>query len=401
MLLVAIVGLGLVAAAAAFAAVALTREIPPVRVVTTRAPSAFPRRPTGLTWPAQGQAAVAVPGVGVIRSSHATQSQPIASVAKIMAALTVLHDHPLAAGGSGPEIEVTPGDVAVYRADMKAGQSTVAVAPGEVLSEREALEGLLLPSGNNLATLLAEWDAGTESAFVDKMNAEARRLGMAHTHYADASGYDPATVSTALDQVRLASVALRNPTLAQVAALHEAELPVAGTVRNLDALLGPGGVLGGKTGNTTGAGGCFVFLARIPAHGRRLTVVGAVLGQPGAGEYAQLDAAFAATKALLKSARAQPVALRAVLTGHRFGRLTSAWQHPVAIRLGHVPGLVGWSGVPLRTRIVAPRHLHAPVAAGQVVGTLLVQAGPQRAKIPLLAARAIPKPSLGWRLTHP
>ena len=53
-----------------------------------------------------------------------------------------------------------------------------------------------------MATLLGEWDAGSELAFVDRMNATARRLGLVHTHYSDASGYQIETVSTAKDQVR-------------------------------------------------------------------------------------------------------------------------------------------------------------------------------------------------------
>jgi D-alanyl-D-alanine carboxypeptidase (penicillin-binding protein 5/6) len=400
-LFVAVAGVGLIVAAAAFAAVALTREVPPVSVITARLPRAVQKPALRFAWPAQGQAAVAVPGVGLVRSGDSAPPQPIASVAKVMTALIVLRDHPLGAGQSGPEVQVTPQDVATYRADMKAGQSTVVVAPGEELSERQALEGLLLPSGNNLATLLAKWDAGTESAFVDKMNAEARTLGMTDTHYADASGFDPATVSTALDQVRLASVALRTPALAQIAALPQAQLPVAGAVRNLDALLGADGVLGGKTGNTSAAGGCFVFLARIPAGGRTLAVLGAVLGQPGVGEFAALDSAFDAARALVASARPGPVSLRAVLHRRRVGMLTSAWERPVAIWLGRIPNLIGWSGVPFRMRIVAPRHLHAPIRAGQVVGALVVRIGPQRASIPLVSGRALAKPTLGWRITHP
>lgn len=104
-----------------------------------------------------------------------------------------------------------PADVAVDRADRAAGQSVVTVVTGERLTERQALEGLLLPSGNNIATLLARWDAGSEAAFVAKLNAQARALGLTHTRYADASGEQAGTVSTAGDEVRLAMLALEVP----------------------------------------------------------------------------------------------------------------------------------------------------------------------------------------------
>ena len=85
------------------------------------------------------------------------------------------------------------------------------VRVGEQLSELQALEGALIPSGDNIIQLLATWDAGSTRAFVKRMNALARRLGMDHTHYAGPSGVNPATVSTASDQLRLAAAAMANP----------------------------------------------------------------------------------------------------------------------------------------------------------------------------------------------
>ena len=69
----------------------------------------------------------------------------------------------------------------------------MSVQPGEKLNERQLLDGLLVHSANNLADVLAQWDAGSIPAFVAKMNATATSLGMTHTHYADASGLDPGT----------------------------------------------------------------------------------------------------------------------------------------------------------------------------------------------------------------
>ena len=148
---------------------------------------------------------------------------------------------------------MTPADVAIYRADLAAGQSVARVKAGQGLSERQALEALLLPSANNIATLLARWDAGNLEAFVTKMNQQARRLGLKHTSYADASGVDSATMSSANDQARLATAALRKRVFAQIVSMRQAQLPVAGVVGNLNPLLGRGGVFGVKTGSTSGA----------------------------------------------------------------------------------------------------------------------------------------------------
>ena len=113
------------------------------------------------------------------------------------------------------------------------------------------------------------------------MNAAARSLGMTHTRYTDPSGYDDATVSTAADQVRLVDRAMRLPVFASIVATPSATLPVAGTVHNTNTLLGHDGFVGVKTGSDDAAGGCFAFRAIRWIDGKRTTITGVVLGQPG------------------------------------------------------------------------------------------------------------------------
>jgi serine-type D-Ala-D-Ala carboxypeptidase (penicillin-binding protein 5/6) len=67
---------------------------------------------------------------------------------------------------------------------------------GEKLTELQALQAMLIPSGNNIASLLARWDAGSQAAFVAKMNFAVGPLGLRSTRCADVSGADPATAST-------------------------------------------------------------------------------------------------------------------------------------------------------------------------------------------------------------
>jgi len=170
-----------VVATLAYVVFALMRSAPVSVSVASARTGGFPRGPARLAWPRHGQAAVAVQGVGLIGAHGSPRPTAIASVAKVMTAYVVLGDHPLPGHASGPQIIVRSPDVAVYSADLAAGQSVLAVRAGERLTERQALQGLLLASGNNIATLLARWDAGTEGAFVNKMNERARALGLAHT----------------------------------------------------------------------------------------------------------------------------------------------------------------------------------------------------------------------------
>ena len=241
-------------------------------------------------WPADGQAAVQI-GQSRIQAGPNQHAAPIASVAKVMTAYLVLRDHPLRPGQDGPTITLTDADVADTDRRRRQQESVVSIATGEQLTERQALQALLLPSANNIAAVLARWDAGSIDRFVGRMNATARSLGMTHTRYTDPSGYDEATVSTAADQVRLVDRAMRVPVFARIVATPSVWLPVAGSVHNTNRLLGHNGFVGVKTGNTNAAGGCFAFRAVRRVDGKWTTITGVVLGQPGLG------AAFAAADA--------------------------------------------------------------------------------------------------------
>jgi serine-type D-Ala-D-Ala carboxypeptidase (penicillin-binding protein 5/6) len=249
-------------------------------------PAHRPAELAGSVWPADGQAAVVLSGQPRIHVGPNQHAAPIASLAKVMTAYLVLRDHPLRSGQGGPTITLTDADVG--DTDRRAGQqeSVVPVAAGEQLTERQALEALLLPSANNIAAVLARWDAGSEARFVARMNAIARSLGMADTRYTDPSGYDDGTVSTAADQMRIIERAMRLPVFARIVATPSATLPVAGTVQNTNLLLGHDGFVGVKTGSDNAAGSCFAFRAIRWIDGKRTTITGVVLGQPGGDQVA-------------------------------------------------------------------------------------------------------------------
>jgi serine-type D-Ala-D-Ala carboxypeptidase (penicillin-binding protein 5/6) len=244
-------------------------------------------------WPASGQAAVQV-GRSQIQAGPGQHPAAIASVAKVMTAYVVLRDHPLQVGQEGPTITLTDADVADTARRAGQDESVVPIEAGEQLTERQALQALLLPSANNIAAVLAQWDAGSAGRFVARMNAAARALRMTHTRYTDPSGYDDATVSTAADQVRIVDRAMRLPAFARFVAMPSATLPVAGAVHNTDRLLGYDGFVGVKTGSDSAAGGCFAFRVIRFIDGKRTTITGVVLGQPGYPQAAAgLDAADA------------------------------------------------------------------------------------------------------------
>jgi D-alanyl-D-alanine carboxypeptidase (penicillin-binding protein 5/6) len=365
----------IVVAGLLFAVAPLTQPAPaPITQLALPATVKIPGVRPALPWPQSGQASLAVDGIGSVGTSGAQTPAPIASVTKMMTAYAILTAHPLRPGEQGPALTVTAQQAAAYQGEAARSESLIPVRAGAVFTERQALTALMLPSANNMARILGAWDAGSVGAFVAKMNAIAAVLGMDRTHYTDPSGFDPGTVSTAEDQVLLAQQAMRIPAFAEIVAQRTATVPMAGPVRNSNRLLGLDGVVGIKTGSTTQSGGCLVFAVRVAVAGMTITIVGAVLGQPGKQSGPQLANVFAAAQLLI---RAVPKVL---------GRYTViAAGKPIAVIRGPLGrgtflattselAVFGWPGLTVRFVADIP-PVPGRLAAGRDFGRLNVQTG--------------------------
>lgn len=385
-------------AAIAFVVVQLVRAVPPPSLTagparTTTVPGSL----AGLPLPPGAQTSVAVEGVGTLTSTAGEQPNPIASVTKLMSALLILRDHPLAAGAQGPSIAVTPADVAAYQQGRAAQDSVVAVVDGERLTERQALEAALIPSADNIINLLARWDAGSTAAFVAKMNAEAHRLGLTATHYAGPSGVNPATVSTAADQLRLAEVAMANPTLAQIVSMPQVVLPVAGLQYNVNGDLGRNGIVGVKTGWVPQGGASFVFAARQQVAGRRRLVLGAIIGER---QTPALPTALGYGSRLARAVAGRVETVQVVHPGERFATVRTGTGATLPVVTAGSATLLAWPGAAVHETVEPGRALHLPIAAHAVVGHLVVEVGSEQQVVPLEVTASASAPSLSWRLTR-
>ncbi|WP_274918317.1 D-alanyl-D-alanine carboxypeptidase family protein [Streptomyces sp. WZ-12] len=260
----------------------------------------------GLPWPDEGQTSLAVQGVqgiGNLGTRGAQTPVPIASVTKVMTAYVILRDHPLHGDEEGPAISA---DQQAADESVSGTESTAPVRAGRDYSQRQLLQLLLLPSGNNIARLLARWDAGSEEAFVVKMNQAASGLGMNRTAYTDASGIESTTVSTSQDQLKLAREAMKNDVFRKIVATPSATIPGSpGTVLNTNTLLRMPGVVGLKTGSSTPAGGNLVWAATARDDGRGPLVLGVVLHQQAGTSAEQgLHAALDRSEKLITAVRA-------------------------------------------------------------------------------------------------
>ena len=344
-----------------------------------------------LPWPAKGAAAVGATDIGLLATGGPTTPQPMYSVAKIMTAIVLLDDKPLQPGEQGPAIPVDATDVASYQKRLAAGESVVKVQAGEALSEYQAVEGMLIPSGNNIAELVAKWDAGSETAMVAKLNARAVALGLPSTRFDDVSGVSDKTVSVPSELVKLAALAIKNPVVAAIIGQKQAELPVAGVVYNVDYALGQENIIGIKTGSSPVGAANFVFASSFQLEGRPIIILGAVMG------LTTLDEAFAASKALIVAVRPNLHVKHLLLAKQTVGQYTTPWGSRTDIVAKDGLDVLTWPGMVVRTHFEA-RPVSPPTAAGVPVGTFSVKVGDQALMSTLLTDTSLSKPTTRYKL---
>jgi len=374
---------------------ALLLPIPSLNIEQTTRLTA-PAETISLPWPSKGAAAVGLVGSTVIVSSGASQKLPTASTAKLMTALAVLDKKPLAPGQEGPLVPITQADVANYQSYVAHDGSNIPVVAGEQLTEYQALQALLLPSANNIADTLAVWAFGSIENYTQYANKKSAALDMHDSYFSDASGFSAATVSTPSDLVKLGKATLGAAVLREIAAQPTATLPVAGTVHNVNYLLGTDSIDGLKTGNSDEAGGCFVFTATITPAGATQTVrmVGAIMNAP------YLSTAIDASLPLIEAMPQTFAAVTPIQTGNQLASYETPWGESTAITAPRNLSLLRWKPEGINTEVTT-RIKFAAANNYQQVATAKASSSLGQQSLDLDFSQTITPPSLWWRLTHP
>lgn len=201
--------------------------------------------------------------------------RPMGSITKVMTALVVLQ-----AGDLNRKIKVTKAAVRYVSRD---GASSAGLIPGDVLTARQLLAAMLIPSGCDAAYLLATAYGPGRPAFIAKMNAVAARLGMTSTHFTSFDGMpyptEHSTYSTPADLVTLGTAAMKFRVFRAIVARRRYRLGATASHhaylwQQTNKLIGSyPGALGIKTGDTKAAGNCLLFEARRNG----VTLIGVVL----------------------------------------------------------------------------------------------------------------------------
>ncbi|MGR4883267.1 D-alanyl-D-alanine carboxypeptidase family protein [Streptomyces sp. LARHCF249] len=383
------------------AVVQLVRPLPePKLVMTEKSSYTFGGTKPELPWPSEGQAYMAAAGLGTLGQSGEQKPVPIASVTKSMTAYIILRDHPIKKGEQGQMIDVDKqAETEGKKNDSVNNESTLdTVKEGDKISEYDAIAALMIPSANNIARLLARWDAGSQEAFVKKMNDTAKELGMANTTYTDPSGLDATTVSTAEDQVKLGLKLVEIEALLDITKKPSWVDPSGKSWRNWNGLVPYNESLGIKTGTTTKAGGNLLFAAQKKIGNTNQLIVGAVLGQH---KPPIIDSVLAASKQLMiatqKALEGAPVVKKGTVVGYVDDGLGG--RTPV-VATADVQA-VGWASLTVNVKLAdGGGKIPQTAKAGTEIGVLTVGEGASQVKVPVALQSELAAPGIGGKLTR-
>ncbi len=374
---------GAVALALSIAAAA-TAAPPPVAA----APSGLPQRvapatPAAVAAPTIDAAAytlVDVTSGQTLAAENADERRDPASLTKLMTAYLVF--------GALRDKTITPSQmVTVSEAAWRAEGSRMFIEPRKAVSVDELLHGMIVQSGNDASIALAELVAGSEAAFAQRMNEEAKRLGLINTHFVNATGLpDPQHYASASDIARVAAALIRDfPDYYPYYSLKEYRYNnITQPNRNRLLWIDPY-VDGVKTGHTEAAGWCLVASAKRGERRLLSVVLGAGSNAARASESQKLlNYGFQAFDTVELYAPDKPVSRLRVWKGEAAdvaaGFLASRY---VTLPKGKADKLA--------LTQAATEPLLAPVTRGQRVGVVSVALeGKPIAEFPLVALEDVP-----------
>ncbi|MDF9813731.1 D-alanyl-D-alanine carboxypeptidase [Streptomyces sp. SPB162] len=375
------------------------RPLPAPELTLTSASSyTFEGGQLSLPWPVMGQSVAEVEGLGSLGVRGAQTPVPIASVTKVMTAYLILRDHPLKGKETGPKIKI---DQTAADEAASVDESRVQVKLGQEFTERQLLQLLLIPSGNNIARALARWDSGTQEAFVVKMQKAATDLGMKNTTYTGASGFEETTKSTAVDQLMLARTVMKNDVFRSVVAMPDAVVPGVPKLYNNNGLLATSpGVIGIKTGSSTPAAGALMWAAQKTIDGKPRMIIGVVLQQrKGSTPNDMLAYALSTSDTLIRGARAALTSAVVVKKGAVVGYVDDGLGGKTPVVATKDLTAIGWSGLKSDLKLAAgTAGLPHAAKAGTEIGTLSLGAGTGETKVPVALQSDLAEPSFGDKL---
>ena len=334
-------------------------------------------------------------GTSEILASGGTAGRlPMASISKLITVLVVLEAKPLGTTDAGPTITFSKADSDLYDKYYVMQATVEPMKTGSTMSERDALETMLVVSASNYAEAVANWAFGSQARYLSAVKAWLAKNGLSGTKLVEPTGNDPRNVSTPTDLIAIGKIALANPVVASIVRMQTLDVPSLGPLPNNNKLLGTDGVTGIKTGTLDQSGACLLFSAVVNVDGLSpITVVGAVLGGVDHGTVDE------DVRKLLASIKAGFHKVPLIAKWTKLGGYATPWKDNADIVAANSASILTWSDTPI-TSTVEVEPLTAG-ASGTKIGKATFVAGKNTVVVPLILKGAIADPGWSWRLTHP
>ena len=322
----------------------------------------------------------------VLYESNPDERVPIASVTKVMTMLLIME-----AVDSG---KITLDDmVTVSENAMSYGGSTMFLEAGEQLTVNDMMKGIAVASANDGCVAMAEHLAGSESAFVDMMNAKAQELGMENTHFMNTNGLDEDNhYSSARDVAIMSRELIKHKTIFNYTSiwmdtLRGGKFQLANTNKLIRFYEGANGL---KTGSTSKALCCLSATAKR----NDMQLIAVVLGAPTSAER------FSSAKSLLDYGFANYAVNTQVTAGDEIDRVhvEKGVDNEVSVVAADTYSTLVKKGQEdnVTKEVILDEQITAPLEAGEKLGTMKISRdGETLAEIDLNAANAVEKKGIG------
>jgi len=197
-----------------------------------------------------------------------------------------------------------------------------------------------------------------------------------------------------LIKLKLPQAAMDDPAFREIVAMPQATLPVAGTVYNVNGMLGKHGVVGIKTGTTSKAGGNFISATPVTVGNKTHYIIAAVLGQQAVQS---LKTALDENVKILDQVRSEFKLYPITQPTAGFGQISSAWKSKSDLKATQPMQIFGYPGMKVLFSIKL-NNSQLPIVPNKDIATLTIQSGQEIQTVPLQATQQIKPPSLLWKL---
>ena len=393
----------IVAAIATYVPLTLTAPVG-AAAATTQRPNVAPGAAAKLALPGEGQSAISVTGAdqylgsaasGILASSGGDGAAPMASISKLITAMVILNAKPLTPSADGPAITFDKADHALYDKYYVLGATIAAMPTGSSMSERDALETMLVVSACNYAEAMVDWAFGSNAGFLSAAKKWLAANGMTHTTMVESTGIDARNTSTPSDLITLGKLAMANPVVAQIVAKQGLDVPFLTGMPSTNTLLGSDGVNGIKTGTLEDSGSDLLYSASFFVTGvdKALTVVGVVLGG------ATRESVNSDITGLIDSLKAGFHQIPVAKAGQKVGTYSTPWGASATMVLANSASIYTYSNTPITSTMTTSTL--GTGKDGEKVGSITWKAGTSTITVPVVLSGSITPPTAWWRLTPP